>query len=519
MRDDGCNERPRVRGLARLAQLCAAGLCATAALACQPPTDAADAGPVPACDALSRTSPAEPRSVVFVLVDTLRRDRLPSYGGLADAPHLERFGAEHLRFDAASTAAPWTKPAIASLFTGLHPSQHGVLSHPQLRGAAASQEPMDALADEVQTLAEALAAADYDTAAIVSNPWLKRGFGFEQGFAHYEDGFADNQTPARRVVDAGLAWLAARGDSARPYFLYLHFMDPHAPYTPVSSEALEARRPVLEADARSVPPEIAQAIRRLARSSRLIPASRKGVPANWALFELIYDQGVARFDAAFGALLAQLAERPDWDELAIVLVSDHGEALLERGYLEHGNGFYDDEIAVPFMAKLPGVSAAGPVACPTGLVDLRPTLCDYLGVPCDADFGRSLLPEPAQAPGWVVMEGVKGKEQARHRAIRNARYKLLWQPAGAPGPPALNGGADEWALYDLAADPLESNDLLQGDPSAEAQAVFAAMRPALESAVPATAGASRAADMDAETRERLRALGYVGDEEEADAAD
>jgi arylsulfatase A-like enzyme len=472
-----------------------------------------EAGPAPPCEALQLREAPKARSVVFVLVDTLRRDRLPSYGGLADAPNLERFGADHLRFDAASSAAPWTKPAIASLFTGYHPSQHGVLSHPQLRGQAAFEEPMDALADTAETLAEALAAAGYDTAAIVSNPWLTRGLGFEQGFAHYEDDFAGNRTRARRVVKAGLDWLATRGESDRPFFLYLHFMDPHAPYTRVSPAALEARRTVIERDQRNVPRAITRTIRQIAAVEQLVPPSPKAVPANWALFELIYDQGVARFDAAFGSLLQQLAERPDWDELAIVVVSDHGEALLERGYLEHGNGLHDEEIAVPLMARLPGVDSDGPIDCPVGLVDLRSTLCDYLGIPCSRDYGRSLLRGADRRPAYVVMEGVYGRGRESHRAIRNQRYKLLWQPGGAPGIPTLNGGVGEWALYDLVEDPAERNDLLQGEPSSAVRAVFEQMRTALEEAVPATATASRAADMDTETRERLRALGYVGDQD------
>jgi arylsulfatase A-like enzyme len=475
----------------------ALGALLAAWVACAVPGCAPEAetslAPAPPCAELELRAAPHRRSVVLVVNDTMRRDRVGAYGGPARTPAFDRFAAEGLLFEHAYSQAPWTKPSIATLFTGLHPSQHGVLSHPAGGGAALVS---DALPGELTTLAEVLAAAGYETAAFVANPWLREELGFAQGFDTWDDAAAANGAPGEPLVRAALGWLAERRDP-RPFFLYLHTMDSHAPYPPIAEETLAARKKELAADDRP----LSQAARNVIRGAARIESGRSlaelGVPPSIALLGVAYDGGLAQFDGALDRLLAGLAERPDAGELAILVTSDHGEAFFEHGWASHGHGLFDDEIAVPLAAHLPGVTGPARVECPVGLVDVMATLCVYLGVDCPADdFGVSFLPSAgaAREPRWIASEGVLAKPE--HRSIRNGDVALFFEPRGRRGAaPPLR--ADAYALY------------LDGG-LGERRPVPEELKRALASAVSKHA-APRAAGvpLDAETRARLEALGYT----------
>ena len=467
------------------------------------------------------TAPAERirRSVVLVIGDTLRRDRIGAYGGLARTPSFDRFAEGSIVFEAASSQAPWTKPAIASLFTGLYPSQHGVQSHPDLRGKQGAKSlASDVLPEEVTTLAEALSTAGYRTAAIVSNPWLRSDLGFAQGFDHFDAQLASNAAPARRVTAATLGWLRELPDDGRPFFLYVHYMDPHAPYARVPEEALEARQSVLDVDSRPVTPRAKAMIQRIARDARGRPLAQRGVAPSIALMELVYDQGVEQFDHGLGRLLEALAEREEAEELAILVTSDHGEALYDRGWGSHGYGLHEDEIGIPLAVQLPGVGPPRRTGCPTGLVDVRASLCAYLGIDCPGpDAGRSWFSPEARV---VVSEGVIG--QPRHRSARDRRYKLISEPAGRVGlrrPRQRVPQGEPFSLFDLAADPAETTDLYadsRADPAL--REVAARLHRELSEGIPPAPDWTREErELDAETRRQLEALGYLGAEPDLEA--
>jgi choline-sulfatase len=444
--------------------------------------------PAPPCAELELRAPLR-RSVVLVVNDTMRRDRVGAYGGPAHTPAFDRFAADGLLFEHAYSQAPWTKPSIATLFTGLYPSQHGVLSHPADGGPVGES---DALPAKLTTLAEVLAAAGYQTAAFVANPWLREELGFAQGFEIWDDAAAANDAPGEPLVRAALGWLADRRDP-RPFFLYLHTMDSHAPYPPIAEETLAAREPELAADHRPLRAGAQAAIRSAARLAGDRPV---GVPPSIALLGIAYDGGLAEFDAALARLLAGLAERPDADELAVLVTSDHGEAFFEHGWASHGHGLFDDEIAVPLAAHLPGATGSARVGCPVGIVDIMATLCVYLGVDCPAhDFGVSFLPSPgaAREPRWIASEGVLQKPE--HRSIRNGHAALLFEPRGrrAAAPGVRREG---YALY------VEGEDGERPVPEELKRALAGAVA---EHAAPRSANVP----LDAETRARLEALGYT----------
>jgi arylsulfatase A-like enzyme len=469
-----------------------------------------------ACPALAVAGEPAPRSVIFVLSDTLRRDRLGAYGGPARTPAFDRLAAEGVLFTNVATQAPWTKPSIATLFTGLYPSQHGVVSHPTMRSDAPGERPLasDALASEHVTLAEALSASGWRTAAFVSNPWLRARLGFAQGFDVWDDALAGNDTPGALVSRAGLGWLRALPADGRPFFLYLHYMDAHGPYRPLPEAVLAEHRAVIEADPRPVSPQTQREISKHARDEHGELLAARGVPTNLALVELVYDLGVEAFDAALATLLDELERIPVARGAALVVTSDHGESLYRRGWGGHGYGFFEGEIGVPLVVRWPGLSAAAPVDCPLGLIDLRSTLCDLLALECGGlDQGRSLL--AAEAPpeeGRIVLsEGAI--ERPRHRAARDRRWKLLYEPDGRL-PDGAQAPSQAFSLYDLESDPLEQHDLLGpgGDPDRNA-GEFARLKAALESGIAALDVARpEQVPLDEPTRERLEALGYAGEE-------
>ncbi len=471
-----------------------------------------DLRPSPACRALSLDP--EPvaqgaRGVVFVLNDTMRRDALSLYGGRAATPRLDAFAEMHLAFDQAVSQAPWTKPAIATLFTSLYPSQHRVESHPQLAGRDRGSDDAveaDVLAPSLETLAETLQASGVRTAAFVANPWLVEPFGFEQGFEVYDSRFARWGSRGEEVIEAGLRWLERIEDDER-FFLYLHTIDSHRPYGRIPVEDLERTRARLNAGR----PLSTREGLRFASRIRLEDgrfAKDVGFAPTDALLREAYRRGVERFDALFGRLLDGLAARPELDaRTAVIVTSDHGEALYERGWGNHGGALFEEDVRVPLFARLPGVEPArGRIDCAVGLVDLMPTLCDYYGASCPGDVqGWSLLADPAAAGSdrarYLVSEGVMERET--DRSIRSGRYKLVRQPGAS-----ADGG--NFALYDLDADSAEQFDRLnQSTRAPEVDRAFEALRPALEAAVrPMPPPAHGSAPLDDDVRQQLEALGY-----------
>ncbi len=462
-----------------------------------------------ACPELGR-DPAGPRarSLVMVIADALRRDRPGIYAGPVATPHFDAFAQANLLFDNASAQAPWTKPSIATLFTSLYPSQHRVSSDPELQGAfgvtrSKAVTVADVLGEDFVTLAEVLAANGARTGAVVANPWLIRRYGFAQGFEHYDDSLAAWDAPGRAVSEAALSWLASVPEGA-PFFLYVHYLDPHRPYGRLDPSAARA----LEPDSRVLDAKGDQFVRDVLKLADGRSPTEAGVAPSAVLIERAYDLGVAHFDAALGALLDGIAAREDGAQIALVVTSDHGEGLYERGYGNHGGGLFELEVAIPLAMRLPGAKPArGRVDCLVGLVDLMPSLCDLLDAACpDHVAGRSLL-DPGRAPTrFLVSEGVMTRPG--NRAIRDRSHKLIHEPEGRRDDRDDLGPT---SLYALGAAGEEGPDLLAGTGTrAEAVARRERLQQALAEAVPPYAAPPpERAPIDPAMRERLRALGYL----------
>jgi choline-sulfatase len=389
-------------------------------------------------------------SVLLVTIDTLRADHVGAYGAVAaETPVLDRLAAEGRRFATAISSAPLTLPSHASILTGLYPPHHGV----RYNGISRLQP-------SFETLAERLRDAGYATGAVVGSVVLAGKYGLDQGFQHYDDDTRSRGDPAERpateVSNGALAWLE---HAERPFFLWVHYYDPHERYAP---------------------PE----------------------PFSTAFAGRPYDGEIAYVDSELGRLLGALAARGELDGTLIAVTSDHGESLGEHAELTHSYTLYDAVLAVPLVFRGPGVPAGPPVEGVVRTVDVAPTLSSLLGLsPLGESDGVDLSPlfGGASVPpdrfafaetlatrlehGWSPLFAIRTRH---HHYVR------------APRP----------ELYEIASDPGQViNQLERGSPTpgaldAEITRILAGEVQSAEESV------------DDETRDQLRALGYLLPEHE-----
>jgi len=335
-----------------------------------------------ACSGSEPAALATPPNLLLVTIDTLRADRLGCYGGPADSGRfLCSLGEAGTRYEWAIATAPHTAPSIASVLTGLYPSAHGV------RQTAASYLPR-----EIATLPELLRDAGYATAAFVSNPVLERSRQLDQGFGTYDQrmprrernrpGFVERD--ARSATDAALAW--AQTSAETPWFLWVHFQDPHGPYDPPDAP------PAIDAPGGTVLPVLTQD-----------ESGYGGIPTYQALPGVFtreaYEQRYLDEIRFLDAQLRRLVEGLDRLGIppSILLTADHGEAFGEDGFFfAHGHSVGLDQIRVPLIWRPSPPTRPHVVSQPVSLVDVAPTLLVAAGA--SAPPGWPGLPLPAEDP-------------------------------------------------------------------------------------------------------------------------
>ena len=418
----------------------------------------------------------QPRSVVLVVVDTLRADALESYGAPpGSAPAVRAIARRGTVIEAVFASAPWTGPSVVAMLTGRYPDEVGV------------RELRDPLPESVTTLAQRFQRAGYVTGSVVSNALAGPPYGHDKGydflhFERYKEGPGEAPTfRADAVVDAALPWLEERlAHPQRPFFLYLHTCDPHEPYLPVEPFAER-----FTADTEPLDDELilSQGYVRERMGSATLEALRARYAAE-----------VAAADAALARLFERLPE-----DVLVTVISDHGEEFLEHDGLLHGHTLYQELLHVPWILAGPGVPA-GRVGARVSHVDLPPTLLELAGVPFDPlDFsGHSVVPAlrgeplaPSPRPLHAVLE-----DGSRHTlSLRRGRWKLVH---------GLRRGNTR--LFDLESDPDESRDVSAEHPELTAELLQLALG-RLEAIVPIdeVEDPARAAAREAE----LRAIGYA----------
>jgi arylsulfatase A-like enzyme len=425
-----------------------------------------------ACEQPAPRSEGLRPNVLVVVSDTLRRDHLPVYGYERDvSPRIDAFAQTSAVFERAYAQSPSTKPSIASLFTSLHPHQHGTVYNEHV------------LSSDFVTLAEVFREAGYDTAGFTENPMIGSEFDFDQGFGVYElhaKRHGRGSARADGFDEAVSDWLESRRE--RECFLYVHYVDPHSPYAPPAEfrgrfhAAEGAAGEGLRVDSR----QLAQREKAIAR----------------------YDEEILYVDSRFGGLLDRLEALGLRSSTIVVFVSDHGEAFGEHGHFHHSKSVYAELIDIPLLISFPAKLAPGVRSEPVAHIDLFPTLLDLAGIPREglALEGRSLA--SAEGAGLedrvILSEHLREGWGTRQRALISGSWKLV---------EGLDTRARE--LYDLSSDGADAVNRLADAPDAQPAELAAAMDRLGAREFPA---ATRV-ELAGETLSALEALGYVTESE------
>ena len=431
------------------------------------------AGPEALAELATRNREQRDLNLVFLLVDTLRADRLGVYGyERPTSPHIDALARQGVLFEDVVSQSTWTKTSMASLWTATHPASHGVLRFDHV------------LPDAATLPAEILSEAGYRTVGVWRNGWVEPKFGFAQGFdtyvrpaagaermrVHRESGNPNALTGSDEDLTlAALDFLEHSGDQR--FFLYLHFMDVHQ------------------------------------------YAYSESSPFFGTAYPDLYDRAVHWTDSLVGVLLGALREHDLMDRTLIVLAADHGEAFREHGVEGHGRDLYRETTHVPLILSPPFRLEPGlRVSQTVSNVDIWPTLLDLLGLPgLPGSDGRSLLPLvlseadgatalPEQRP--VFSQLMQGWGNVRREAV-----PLFSVTDGSRRLIASQEDPPRFELYDRARDPKEQNDLYPED-GAKAAELKGLLEAYQREANPPWGQAPSAVEIEELRLNQLRALGY-----------
>jgi arylsulfatase A-like enzyme len=450
--------------------------------------------------------------IILISMDTVRADHTSVYGyDRETTPNLRRFAAESTLYRNAISAANWTAPSHASIFTGMYTLRHGVRF--DLPNKSLGKLPVG-----VPTLTEVLARQGYRTAAVVANyAFLADSLGFSRGFNVYRlavpwtvfeqsvypsvlRGVRHRLLPAvkkemiyvtgEKMTGAALE-LVDRLAERQPFFLFLNYMDAHWPRAPPEPFRSRFAVPNQNLSMR----QYLESVVSVDRGERVLtePERRDLVAA--------YDGGIAFLDDQLGILFDALRRAGVYDHSLIIVTSDHGEAFGEKSLMDHGLSVYQDQVHVPLLIKFPGQREPSEVGALASGVDLYPTVMEAVGAP----VGRYVAGLPLQRmsgrteravfaesyPEWEMWDLLPGLRQTK-RAIFRDSWKLIESSTASQ------------ALYDLSADSGENRNVLGEQPqvAAEMGAVLSAWQKNL---VPVN-GPPR---IDKDTLDRLKSLGYV----------
>jgi len=423
--------------------------------------------PLAACsDADSKTLP----NVIVVVIDTLRLDELPLYGGdPQNAPFISQLAEEGVVFENAWSTSSWTAPATASIFTSQHPNEHGVTAGIQLKSdikRRGMKVDLNRIPEELQTLPEFMKSEGYATFAVSDNINVDAAIGFAAGFDHfhYMKGFF--QSGAVLLNEKMLSW---RDEilGAERFFLYFHYMDPHEPYV--------RHEEWMDADA---PP-----------------------PSNAMMDRAAYRSEIRNVDEALRRIFAALEIG---DDTIVILTADHGQEFMDHGHTGHKWTLYSELTHVPLVLRVGANGPRGRTRANVSHVDILPTLRELLGAPPAAqDRGVSLLAAldekvRGERKLFAMRTDTFSKEPREMRAIIRGKYKLI-----------VNQDNGRKKLFDLDLDPGETKNLA-GANSGLCEELLQLLDEQNERALRVGAAEFTERHLDAQAVRQLETLGYVG---------
>lgn len=390
--------------------------------------------------------PARGPNVLLITIDALRADKVGARpGGDSLTPNIDRFTGEATAFDRYVVVAPWTLPSLATMHTGLYPGAH----------CAGTSLP---LGTQFRTLAELFSKRGYDTGAVVANKLCEPRFGVARGFRYYRSVEMNRVNLATRLYYTRLlfpisihadvsrnttplverraqAYLSHPARGRRPFFMWIHFLDPHDPYDP--------------------PPEyVAPAVNEYRGSLNVDePTFQDKVVA-----EALYDGEIRQVDEAVGRLLGTLKRTRNWDNTIVVITSDHGEEFWEHGALGHGQSFYDELLVVPFIVKAPEFFPPGKT------VDKQVSEIDFFATVCEM---CNLNPDVTNQSRSFLSVGRNGVSDNNRPAFASTptrgdlgrvayMYKLKKY--------IKSGNGTTWEIYDISNDPAEKTPIISPGP-------------------------------------------------------
>lgn len=368
----------------------------------------------------SLIDPNAPPNIIIYLIDALRPDHLSTYGYFRDtSPKIDRFAQDSILFTNAYVQSSWTKPSVATLFTGRYPSSHGAI------------ERDDVLFEQV-TLADMLKYKGYHTAAFVTNLNVLPVYGFGKGFDEFFKIDGKYYAPADKLNEELFNYLDRK--PKRPLFLYIHSMDPHYPYIP--------------------PPSL-----KFQYTNDLRVTDEKGKTWPVSIEINLYDDEIAFADHHFGKFLEKLKQKKLYDDSLIIFLSDHGEEFREHGGQYHGWTLFQEQIRIPLIIKLPANLRAGTRENrPVRTLDIFPTTCDLLNIeppgPVDGEtLSRILAGKPT--PDWnPVLFSEERHDGHELQSWIDGEYKLI----------VRTKPEKKLSLFNLKKDPRELDNLVDAEP-------------------------------------------------------
>lgn len=454
-----------------------------------------------------------PNLLVF-LVDSLRPDFLGCAGyPVPITPRIDALAAEGVRFDGCHSCASWTKPSIASLFTGVLPRVHQTASSKDFTVEKTGNMRSEVLSECIPALAELLETSGYDTGYFVGPPLISRAFGFDRGFSHYEECFDDT---IDRHVNRVIEWIDKKAVS--PFFAMMHVNAAHHPYLPspgtfsalFGKPPLECVKTMAAFDQQFLTAYLKHGGMPFRGWNNSRPSFGGLSPQGLEFVKQLYAARIAESDRAFGRLLDALEQKGLSGNTLVAVTADHGEAFKEHQFFYHCGPLYEEQMHIPLVMRLPGARPSGVcVSIPVSMLDLHATLLSFANVPAwHLCQGYPLFLEDG-APDLTEGRAAWANHDLQSRTG-------VWDSAmvlGAKKVLTLKG-METTQVFDLDADPGETTDLLAGaggtDPAI--RALLERFRIELEKHAELEEqfrNVGGTVKLDPDTKRKLEALGYL----------